>query len=106
MKRSSVLVFLLTLIIFSCASKKKIAGNDIARDGSSYEKAIVINETHEGAGVKDEYAWIRSNYPNANTRSQALAYHDKTPYDILNITTTDGKAISVYFDISKFYGHF
>lgn len=106
MKRYPILVFALALIFLSCAGKKKIASNDIARNGSSYEKAIVINETHEGAGVNDEYAWIRSNYPNSKTKSQELVYHEKKPYDILNIITADGKTISVYFDINKFYGHF
>lgn len=104
MKIYSVLVFVLTVTIFSCAGKKRLARN-IIRDGSSYEKAIVINETHERAGVDDEYIWIRNNYPNATTKSQVLTYYEDTPYDMLNIVTADGKTLKVYFDISNFYGH-
>ena len=77
---------------------------DTTRDGSSFDKAIIINETSERYGDPAEYAWIRKNYPGATNNSQALVYHAKKPYDILHITTADGKTVSVYFDISKFFG--
>ena len=106
MKRYLILFVIIWLAAFSCSGRKKVLADTAVRDGSSFEKAIVINETSERTGVGDEYAWIRTNYPNSRNNGQALAYHEKTPYDILHITTADGRAISVYFDISKFYGKF
>ena len=83
---------------------KTIQKADTTRDGSSFDKAIIINETSEQRGDPAEYTWIRKNYPGSTNNSQVLAYHAKKPYDILHITTADGKSVAVYFDISKFFG--
>ena len=77
-----------------------------ARDGSSYENAIVIQEKHEGPGVDAEYKWIRQHYPGSKTLSQALTNKNGKPYDILTIQTADGTEKKVYFDISNFFGKF
>ena len=76
------------------------------RDGSSYEKAIIINEEHEKPGIDAEYAWIRRQYPVSRTLGQALTYYKNQPYDIIHIVTADGNKSDVYFDISKFFGKF
>lgn len=104
MRKYLLLFVVVFLLLASCASKKAVV--DGVRDGLSFERAIVINETHERPGINDEYAWIRANYPGSRNNSQALVYHDKKPYDILHITTAGGKEVSVYFDISKFFGKF
>jgi len=78
----------------------------IERDGSSYEKAIVILKKREGEGEEAEYAWIRSKYQGSKVHSQSLNFYDKKSYDIIHITTIDGKDVAVYFDISNFYGKF
>ena len=91
--------------MFSCAAKKNvITGNYSGGDGSSFENAIIINETGESRGVADEYAWIKAHYRASTSNGQALLYNNNKPYDVLQITTADEKAISIYFDISKFYG--
>ena len=76
----------------------------VERDGSSFDKAIIILKKTEGAGEKAEYSWIRKNYPGARTRVQSLNFVKDKPYDIIHINTTDGKEVAVYFDISNFYG--
>ena len=78
----------------------------VERDGSSYDKAIVIKEDRESQGIHAEYGWIRNKYPGSKTRSQSLNFHDKKSYDIINITTANGEEVAVYFDISNFYGKF
>ena len=78
----------------------------IERDGSSYDKAIVILKKREGEGEEVEYSWIRTKYPGSKTHSQSLNFHDKKSYDIIHITTAEGKEVAVYFDISNFYGKF
>jgi hypothetical protein len=113
MKRKLLLLIVVFSPLFCHAGIKAYARTDTTttvqktdttRDGSSFDKAIVINETSERYGDPAEYTWIRKNYPGATNNSQALVYHAKKPYDILHITTADGKAVSIYFDISKFFG--
>jgi hypothetical protein len=96
----------------SCSTSKKAVHSSLAsvssteNDRSSFEKAIVIKETHETPGIDAEYAWIRNKYPGSRTNSQALVYHKNKPFDILHITTADNIKVDVYFDISNFYGKF
>lgn len=73
------------------------------RDGSSYEKAIIITDTTETAGIKAEYKWLAQHYPGYKMKKQALSYHNGKPYDILYIKHK-GKKKKVYFDISNFFG--
>jgi len=103
MKRIILLLMALMLFFFACETRKQLAATS-SGDGSTFDKAIIINETQERPGIDDEYAWIRQHYPNAQNNSQALVYHNQKPYDILHIITADGKAMAIYFDISKFYG--
>lgn len=106
MKRLPV-AFALSLLIFaSCASTKKLAGTSAVQDGKSFETAVITTETHERQGVDAEYAWIKVKYPGAKTQGQALSSHDKKPYDIIHIITSEGTKLDVYFDISSFFGKF
>ena len=74
------------------------------RDGSSYEKAIIINEKSEGKGVSAEYAWLKENYPGYKSMGQSLSNHNGKSYDIIRIKTSGGSEKSIYFDISSFFG--
>ena len=75
-----------------------------AKDGSSYEKAIFIEEKSETKGVHAEYEWIKKNYPGSKVMGQSLSYKDKKPYDVIHIETAAGDKKDIYFDISGFYG--
>ena len=106
-----IYLFTLSLLATSCASHKNLAqantaAASVTADGSSFEKAIFIKETSEGAGVDAEYAWIRDKYPGSKVSGQAMMYRNKKPYDVIHITTADGAKMDVYFDISNFYGKF
>ena len=111
--KNATLILLLLCLLTSCASTKKIANqssnvNSISasRDGSSFEKAIVIDETKEKPGVDAEYAWIKENYPGSKLNGQTLSNYKKEPFDIIDILTIDGQSKRIYFNISKFYGKF
>jgi len=87
------------------ASANMISGNDL-QDGSSYAKAIVINEKSESKGVDAEYTWLRLHYPGCKVEKQSLVFENKKPYDLLYIISREGEKKTVYFDISNFFGKF
>jgi tetratricopeptide (TPR) repeat protein len=66
--------------------------------GTTAETAIVVGS------VSEEYQWLRKYYPGYQMIMQSLVSVDGTPYDILNFKTADGVEMSVYFDISSFFG--
>jgi hypothetical protein len=76
-------------------------------DGSSVEKAIVIKGAKNSeVGIKSEYAWLAKNHPGYKMRQQSLKAKDGKRYDVLEITTKEGKDVEVYFDITEFFGKF
>jgi len=67
------------------------------RDGSSPERAIMVNN------VAEEYSWMRSRYPGLQPGTQALTKVDGIPYDVLTWRNDKGDERVVFFDISKFF---
>ncbi len=106
MKKLLSLALVFTIFLASCASGGKLKQDNTNRDGSSFDKAIVITEKTETTGVDAEYKWLSDHYPGYTSSGQALVYHDKRPYDILNIKTSTGTPMKVYFDISNYFGKF
>ncbi|MFI5204033.1 MAG: hypothetical protein ACHQF2_06005 [Flavobacteriales bacterium] len=97
-------LFILTQLLIGCVGVKKTGSSTVSGDGSSYETAIYINETNEMSGVKAEYAWLNEHYPGYKRNMQSLANHNGKPYDIIKIKTAAGDDVTVYFDISNFFG--
>ncbi len=114
MKKTTLLFLAILSVLFSCSTKKlgntstSISSRSVlpANDGSSYEKAVVIQEKSEMTGVDAEYAWLRKYYPGYKFNGQSLNSHEKKSYDIISIVTADGEKKDVYFDISNFFGKF
>jgi hypothetical protein len=113
--RSLFLFLFIGTLLYSCTTSKKIVNNsdsatieadNISHDGSSFEKAIIINEKSEFKGIEAEYAWLRKNYPGYKSKQQSLLSHDGKSYDRLDIITSDGEEKSIYFDISNFFGKY
>jgi len=71
--------------------------------GSSFETALMINESTESAGVPAEYQWIREHYQGYKVVRQSLVEHKKTYFDVITIQLSDAKILDVYFNISKFF---
>jgi len=115
MKRS-ILLLLLPVVLFACSPSKKSTSNTSrsfaasapksSDDGLSYATAIVITETAEGKGVNAEYEWIKKHYDNYKIKMQALSMHDNKPYDVITITQSNGVDLTLYFDISNYFGKF
>jgi hypothetical protein len=72
--------------------------------GLSCNSAIVITATNEHDGIAQEKAWIHENYPGAKEGKQALITCNDKPADQIDLETANGRAISLYFDISNFFG--
>lgn len=115
MKKATYCLLIAALFLGACGSSKKVVKADAkpatqtataVADGSSFEKAIVIKANKDMAGVAEEYAWIRANYPGAKTKGQSLVNKENKAYDILKIVTADGTEKSIYFDITNSFGKF
>ena len=76
----------------------------IAARGLSCKSAIVISATTERTGIAEEKAWINENYPGAKVAKQELTTCNDKPADVLDLETANGRTVSVYFDISNFFG--
>jgi hypothetical protein len=111
-----VFVLFMSIFVFSCSSGKPVATkqrdrgsfttNNTDNDGSSFEKAIVIEERNSSKGIAAEYAWIKENYPGCTMKKQALVQHKNKPYDVLTIVRSDGREKEIHFDVSNFFGKF
>jgi hypothetical protein len=99
---------ILVLLFFSCKTSRSISNSVSSNggDGSSFEKAIIINKTNEMDGIAAEYDWIKNHYSGYINLGQELAYNKDKPYDIIKIKTAEGQCKSIYFDISAFFGKF
>ena len=72
----------------------------------SFENTVVINETTTPEGMEAEYAWLEERYPDFMLIEQSVVRHEGTPYDKIDFETADGDEMTVYFDISNFFGKF
>ena len=73
-------------------------------DGSTREQAVVVVGAPNGHfGPDAEYAWIEEHYPGAKIELQELVVPERgnQTYDILSITTADGAARKVWFNITR-----
>ena len=76
-------------------------------DGSGVEKAVIIKGAKNSqAGVGAEYSYLKKTFPGYKLRQQSLQGKGGKRYDVLAITTKEGKDIDVFFDISDFFGKF
>ncbi len=76
-------------------------------DGSSVEKAVIIKGAKDSqAGIGAEYSYLKKTFPGYKLRQQSLQGKGGKKYDVLAITTKEGKDLDVFFDISDFFGKF
>ena len=75
-----------------------------ANDGSSIQRAVVINENDTTHGIAAENAWIARHHPGYRKVGQALLNEGGGIYDRIDLQAPDGSRRSVYFDIRSFFG--
>ena len=75
-------------------------------DGSTLEKAVIVQTNSNMEGVRAEYAWLSQHYPYSKDISQTLLHKNGKSYDLLKIRTSNGQEVDIYFDISAFFGKY
>jgi hypothetical protein len=104
--RAFLRVFL--AMVFLCAAHSSLAkppGISYAGgDGSSFEKAVLIKGATEETGVHAEYEYLQKHYPGYRRGGQSLQSSKGRSFDVLELTTADGKKMTIYFDITEFFG--
>ena len=73
-------------------------------DGSSLEKAVVINGGNVFTGVQAERAYLAARYPGYMKGKQALLTKGKQSFDRVEFTTAEGDKNTVFFDVTDFFG--
>ena len=68
------------------------------RDGRTPETAIIVKS------VEQEYRWMQKHYRGYQPQSQALQEIDGEFFDVLKWINGTGDEVTIYFDISAFYG--
>jgi hypothetical protein len=80
------------------------------RDGSSLEKAVIINATSLSTGIPAEYAYIEQvcGKPDSDyiIEIQTQISQAGRDYDVLSIKMKDGTTRDFWFDITSFFGKF
>ncbi len=74
--------------------------------GGDVEHAVVIPTSDGAEGVRTEYAWLAMRYPAAKRTAQALIVDAGKHYDVLSVTTAQGRDLTLYFDITAFSSGF
>lgn len=73
-------------------------------DSIDCDHPLVVKARTERQGIDAERSWIDEHYPNHSPYAQALLGSSGRMFDVLTFTATDGRPISVCFDITSFFG--
>lgn len=97
----------LALLCASCASSGPMPASSqvsLSQDGTSIQAAVVIEASSSSEGIGAEYAWLAKKHPGFKREKQSLLHHGSKAYDAIEITTSDGRRMIYYFDITSFFG--
>lgn len=75
-------------------------------DGSSFEEAVVIKGAKDTMeGIEAESKWMEKKHRGWEKGDQALVSKDGKHYDRIDYSKPkDGKKMTIFFDITDFYG--
>jgi len=75
--------------------------NDTAPDGSSFDRAIVLDGAILGLAPIVIREYLNDHYPGYKLQRQAVREHAGRTFDVLDISTADGGSKTLYFALSK-----
>jgi hypothetical protein len=120
MKTKIFALLICTLVITACSSNKNTVDGTAdtvdkplpktatiftaQRDGTSFDRAIIIDEKTERAGIDAQNTHLLALFPGSKRVSQRFEPYKDKQHEIINISTADGREISVYFDVSSYFG--
>ncbi|SRR5882724_2855068 len=70
------------------------------------DKPVVVEAKTDHDGVQAERAWLGEHYPGHSPYTQGLSVNDHRMFDVLTFTSADGRAVSVCFDITAWFGRY
>lgn len=73
---------------------------DTVRDGSSFERAIVLEGAILVVAPFLEYEYLEERYPGHNKTRQSLQKYNGRSFDVVTFTTTDGETKTFYFALT------
>lgn len=73
-------------------------------DGTTYDRAIVVNAKNTKDGIAEQYLYLENAYPCFSLTRQQLKFEGDKVYDVINFTDTHGISHQVHFDITSFFG--
>lgn len=103
--------WLMAVVLTACAAPQQQSVAQTAKtaqaaaDGSSMERAVLIDENDTMRGIAAENRWIAQNLPQCRKRGQALLQGQGKVYDRITLECPDGRR-EVYFDIGRFFGRY
>ena len=72
-------------------------------DGSSCDKAVVLNVDSSQEAVRAQTAWLRARHGGGRKSAQALAQAESKWYDIIDWEIPGGATVTTCFDITRAY---
>ena len=97
MKKAAVILMTVVLAVMMTGCAASYIDSSQGRDGSTYQQAVIVGS------VRAEYLYIDRTWKDANIGSQVVTENAGKTYDVVSITTKEGDAKNIYFDISSFY---
>jgi len=100
----------LLLVLSGCAAEsvsmppEALSPTGLVKDTISCDHPLVVNAYNERDGIVAERTWLDTHFPGHSPYSQSLRYAHGHTVDVLSFTASDGRAISVCFDINSFFG--
>jgi len=73
-------------------------------DGSSFERAVILQGATLLSGPRAEHDFLARDYPDYQFLRQLLEERNGHKYDVLEFTTAEGENKTIYFDISATFG--
>jgi hypothetical protein len=75
-------------------------------DGTTLDRAVIVNAPTESIGVAAVYGWIGRRYPGSTAAGQNTVIRNGRFYDAIDVLTGTRERRTFYFDITQFFGKY